>query len=85
VTSARQDQTTRPVGDEGRQLSNPDDGTWLFEVYRHCGWSDPSYEPPATGTWSEEERVRRLSEPCTPTSDISTFITPSDLMHTETD
>jgi hypothetical protein len=54
-------------------------------ICRHCGWTDPSYEVPATREWSEKERARRLSEPCTLTSDISTFITPSDLIHTETD
>lgn len=54
-------------------------------ICRHCGWADPSYAPPATREWSEEERTRRLAKPCTLTSDISTFMNPNDLIHTETD
>lgn len=45
---------------------------------RHCEWAGPSYVPPEPHEWSEEERERRLAEPCTPTSDISTFISPND-------
>ncbi|MCZ7459023.1 hypothetical protein [Streptomyces sp. WMMC940] len=45
----------------------------------HCGWTDESYEPPVYVALSEEERERRLSTPCTPSSDISTFMTPEDL------
>ena len=52
---------------------------------RHCGWNDPTHEPPEIHEWSEEERARRVAEPCTPSSDISTFITPDALMQTETD
>jgi hypothetical protein len=46
-------------------------------VCRHCEWADLSYVPPEPPEWSEEERARRLAEPCTPTSDISTFISPN--------
>jgi ribosomal protein L37E len=49
-------------------------------VCRHCGWDDPAYEPPATREWSEEERARRLAEPCTPSSDLSTFMSPDDIL-----
>jgi hypothetical protein len=45
---------------------------------RHCGWLDPSYEPPEVREWSEEERARRLATPCVLTSDISTFMGPAD-------
>jgi hypothetical protein len=54
-------------------------------ICRHCGWTDPTYAPPATREWSEDYRARRLSKPCTLTSDIATFATPNDLMHPETD
>ena len=54
-------------------------------VCRHCDWTDPSYAPPAPREWSEEERTKRLAKPCTLTSDISTFITPNDLIHTKSD
>jgi hypothetical protein len=47
-------------------------------VCRHCEWIDPEYEPPVIPEWSEEERARRLAEPCTLTSDISTFLGPDD-------
>ena len=47
-------------------------------VCRHCEWADPSYESPEVHEWSEEERARRLAQPCTPSSDISTFISPND-------
>jgi hypothetical protein len=50
-------------------------------VCRQCEWIDPSYQPPASRKWSEEERDRRLAEPCTPSSDISTFLGPDDLLH----
>ncbi|MEV6012390.1 hypothetical protein AB0M29_37025 [Streptomyces sp. NPDC051976] len=45
---------------------------------RHCQWGDPSYVPPGLHEWSEEEQARRLAEPCTPSSEISTFISPND-------
>lgn len=47
-------------------------------VCRHCECADPSYVPPEPYEWSEEERARRLAEPCTPTSDIATFMSPND-------
>jgi len=46
----------------------------------HCGWLNPTYEPPARPAISEEERAWRLAEPCTPSSDISTFLSPKDLL-----
>ncbi|MGH3766384.1 MAG: hypothetical protein ACRDTX_14750 [Pseudonocardiaceae bacterium] len=50
----------------------------LAGACRHCEWADPSYVPPKLHQWSEEERAQRLAEPCTPSSDISTFISPND-------
>jgi hypothetical protein len=47
-------------------------------VCRHCEWVDPSYEPPEIPVISEEELSRRLAEPCTLSSDISTFLGPHD-------
>jgi hypothetical protein len=47
-------------------------------VCRLCEWNDPTYEPPEVREVSEEERERRLAEPCTPSSDISTFVSPDD-------
>lgn len=47
-------------------------------VCAHCGWTDRSYEPPETRQLSDEESARRLAEPCTPSSDISTFIRSED-------
>ncbi|MDX3188636.1 hypothetical protein PV458_09555 [Streptomyces sp. MN03-5084-2B] len=47
-------------------------------VCQHCEWADPSYVPPEHREWSEEERARRLADPCTPSSDFSTFISPTD-------
>jgi hypothetical protein len=41
-----------------------------------CGWTDPEYEPPSLTPVADEEWARRLAEPCTPSSDISTFIRP---------
>jgi hypothetical protein len=41
---------------------------------RHCGWIDPSYEPPQVRKLSEEERAQRLVDPCVLSSDVSTFI-----------
>ena len=45
---------------------------------RHCGWADPAYEAPEMRQVSDEERTRRLTTPCTPSSDISTFMGPDD-------
>lgn len=55
----------------------------VFGTCRHCGWDDPDYEPPPAREWSEEERGRRLAEPCTLTSDISTFLGPADVLHSD--
>jgi hypothetical protein len=49
-------------------------------VCRHCEWADPCYKPPRIPELSAEERARRLSEPCTPSSDISTFMHPGDVL-----
>ena len=43
-----------------------------------CGWNDPHFESPPRVEISEEELAARLAEPCTPSSDISTFISPDD-------
>jgi len=43
-----------------------------------CGWVDPAYEPPLRTEISEEELAARLAEPCAPSSDISTLISPDD-------
>ena len=45
---------------------------------RTCGWTDPAYEPTAVPRLSDRERARRLEEPCTPSSDMSTFLGPDD-------
>jgi len=50
-------------------------------VCRHCDWADPAYEPPPAREWSEEARAQRRAEPCTPSSDISTFLSPDDVVH----
>lgn len=43
-----------------------------------CGWTDPDYQDPPLREISEEELAARLAEPCTPSSDISTFMSPND-------
>ena len=45
----------------------------------HCAWVDESYKPPEITPVAEEELVARLAEPCTPSSDISTFMRPGDI------
>jgi len=45
-----------------------------------CEWRDPEYQPIDLPALTEEEISERLAEPCTPSSDISTFITPDDLV-----
>lgn len=45
----------------------------------HCGWVDESYEPPEVPPLTEEDLAERLAEPCTPSSDISTFMRPGDV------
>jgi hypothetical protein len=49
-------------------------------VCQHCCWTDPRYEPPTAKPISDEEWKQRLAEPCTPSSDISTFVSPDDLL-----
>jgi hypothetical protein len=44
----------------------------------HCGWVDETYEPPKIAPLTEEELAERLAERCTPSSDISTFMRPTD-------
>lgn len=42
-----------------------------------CGWIDESYTPPPPRPEpSEEEMAARLAEPCTPSSEVSTYLTP---------
>lgn len=48
-------------------------------VCGHCEWADPDYEPPQLPELSDDELVRRLAEPCTPSSDIAAFVGPEDL------
>jgi hypothetical protein len=43
-------------------------------VCSHCGWTDPSYEPPA----ASRRRRRSPQGDCVPSSDISTFMRPED-------
>jgi len=44
-----------------------------------CGWIDEEYQaPPPPPEPDEEELAARLAEPCTPSSDISTFIISDD-------
>jgi hypothetical protein len=43
-------------------------------ICQHCDWVDPDYQAPVAEPWSEEERARRLATPCTPSTDISTFM-----------
>lgn len=45
---------------------------------RRCGWHDPNYVAPASRQLTEEELAARLAEPCVPSSDISTFMSPDD-------
>jgi len=49
------------------------------ETCLRCGWNDPDYVIPPIREISEEELAVRLAEPCIPSSDISTFISPDDL------
>ena len=56
-------------------------GSYLVSagVCGHCEWADPDHEPPNLPELSDEEQARRLAEPCTPSSDITTFVSPEDV------
>jgi hypothetical protein len=43
-----------------------------------CGWADPGYEPPEPPT-ARKRRGRPKGE-CVPSSDISTFMSPEDVV-----
>ncbi|WP_380164822.1 hypothetical protein [Jannaschia sp. R86511] len=43
-----------------------------------CGWADPDYVSPASRQLADEDLAVRLEEPCVPSSDISTFMSPDD-------
>jgi hypothetical protein len=43
-----------------------------------CGSHDPDYVAPASRQLSEDELAARLEQPCVPSSDISTFMSPDD-------
>ena len=43
-----------------------------------CGWHDPDYVAPTSRQLTEEELAARLEQPCVPSSDISTFMSPDD-------
>jgi hypothetical protein len=40
----------------------------------HCEWVDPDYQEPELPELSEDERTRRLAEPCVVSSDVATFV-----------
>lgn len=67
------------IGQTSRRCNECGSYDVVTGVCRHCSWTDPSYEPPKVREWSEEERARRLAEPHTPSSDISTFMSPRDV------
>jgi len=48
-----------------------------------CDWLDPSYQPPVRGELSAEEKERRLSTPCSLTSDVNTLVSPHDYLEPE--
>jgi hypothetical protein len=48
------------------------------DTCEHCGWSDPDYVPPDLSA-KRAKRTRPPMGECTPTSDISTFMTPEDM------
>lgn len=74
VTAAR----LRCAQDAGRRCEEC--GSYLLAAAQcqRCGWIDADYEPPPVPELSDEDLASRLAEPCTPSSDISTFITPDD-------
>lgn len=41
-----------------------------------CDWVDETYDAPEAECISEEELAKRLLEPCTPSSDINTILSP---------
>lgn len=43
-----------------------------------CGWDDPDYVVPTSPQLTAEELAARFEEPCVPSSDISTFMSPDD-------
>jgi hypothetical protein len=45
-----------------------------------CGWKDTEYEPIELAALAEDEMAERLADPCTPSSDISTLVTPGDVI-----
>jgi hypothetical protein len=53
-------------------------------ICRQCEWVDSAYEAPVTEV-SQEEMARRLAEPCTPSSDIATFLSPDDVLRRDTE
>lgn len=66
---------------QGAQRRCEECGSYSLAAARcqRCGWVDPNYEPLPVEEPSEEGLASRLAEPCTPSSDISTFITPEDI------
>ncbi|MFD2422684.1 hypothetical protein [Amycolatopsis pigmentata] len=47
-------------------------------VCPHCAWADSTYVPPEPRESSEDKQAARMTQPCTPSSDISTFMSPND-------
>ena len=59
------------------RCANCDSYAVLAGECQSCGRIDESYAPPSSRPeLSEEEVTARLAEPCIPTSDISTYLTP---------
>jgi hypothetical protein len=66
------------LGVSGARCDNCSSYRVVAGICEHCGWRDPHYMPLATKPLSAKERARRLAQPCSLTSDISTFTRPED-------
>ena len=63
----------------GPQIRCAECGSYRMRIgdCERCGWRDPEYVMPELPSFDEMELARRSEEPCTPSSDISTFDGPA--------
>jgi hypothetical protein len=65
---------------QASRCSNCEAYAVIAGVCRYCGWEDPSYQAPELRRRSEAETAAALATPCVPSSDISTFLSPDDVL-----
>jgi len=64
----------------GKRCAECDSYRLVGGTCEHCGWVDPEYELPDMAPKKKARRIGKQKSECTPTSDISTFMRPEEVV-----